>query len=87
MDHSYPEAGTLNKIEIHKSANDTSHFHPGYFPQGIKWQLPDLKPSKIAYAIARNHFEQNRRAVLDATVGGKCNIFDIVDLQTLFYPT
>ena len=84
LDHSYTESGIPNKIEVRKYTEDTSHFHPGYFPQGIKWQLPDLKRSEIAYALAREQYEQNGRSILDATIGGKCTVFEKVDFQTLF---
>jgi hypothetical protein len=80
LDHSFAEKGTPNTIELRNTEQDASHFRPDYFPKGIKWQLPDLLRSEIAYDIARREFEKDGREVLDATLGGQCPVFKKVDL-------
>lgn len=76
MDHSFKEKGVANKIEVRTYEKDESHFDPNYFPKGMKWKLPDLDKSEIGYLIARQHYEQNGRKIVDATINGKCQIFE-----------
>jgi hypothetical protein len=76
MDHSFKEKGIGAKAEIRKYEKDESHFDPNYFPKGMKWILPDLVKSEYAYAIANEFYKKNGRQIVDATIGGKCEIFD-----------
>jgi len=84
LDHSFSDKGIPNKVEFRISEQDTNHFHPNYFPKGVKWQLPDLKRSELAYEIARRKFENNGRRIIDATVNGKCLVFEKKNYSTLF---
>ncbi len=84
LDHNYAERGTPNTIETRNQVDDKSHFHPNYFPRGIRWQLPDLRRSEIACALARKVFETDRRRILDATIDGKCQAFEKADYYSLF---
>ena len=84
LDHKYADKGTPNKTEERQADRDESHFHPDYFPRGVKWQLPDLLRSEIAYKIARETYEDAGREILDATIEGNCNVFKKVDLSALF---
>lgn len=83
LDHNFNEQGRPNKTEIRTQEKDESHFHPNYFPKGIKWQLPDLYRSELAYAIARENFEKEGRIILDATENGKCEVFDKISFDEL----
>ena len=49
MDHNFVDKGTPNKTEV-RSGDDDNHFHPNYFPQGVKWQLPDLLRSELKFS-------------------------------------
>ena len=84
LDHNFVEKGRPNKTEVRAADVDESHCHPDYFTKGVKWQLPDLLRSEKAYSIAREAFESDGRRILDATVGGKCEIFDKVEFSSLF---
>ena len=84
LDHKYSEAGTPNQTETRSTAQDASHFHPDYFPKGIRWQLPDLLRSEYDFQIARDAFEKDGREILDATVGGHCSIFKKIQYHSLF---
>lgn len=84
LDHNYADKGIPNKTERRTSERDESHFHAQYFPKGIKWQLPDLQRSEIDFEIARKSFERDGREILDATIGGKCQIFKKIDYLSLF---
>ncbi len=84
LDHNYVEKGTPNKMEIRTTEHDQSHFHPQYFPKGSKWQLPDLLRSEVDFNLARKAFELDGRRIYDATIGGKCDVFEKVDFSSLF---
>lgn len=84
LDHKYSGKGMPNKTETRLNDRDESHFHPEYFPKGVKWQLPDLFRSEIDFKIARDIFEQDGREILDATLEGNCPVFQKVEYQSLF---
>jgi hypothetical protein len=84
IDHSFADKGTPNATETRVSNRDDNHFHPGYFPKGTKWQLPDLKRSERAYELAQTAFLQDGRSVIDATLNGKCQVFPKMDFDSLF---
>lgn len=84
LDHSFDSKGTPNKIETRQTVIDTNHFHPDYFPKGSKWQLPDLRRSELAFRMARSAYEKADRKIIDATVGGKCDVFEKADYLSLF---
>jgi hypothetical protein len=78
-DHTFAEKGPANKTVI-SGAQDSSHFDPNYFAGGVKWQLPDLFQSEVSYTLAKNMFEAHDRLVVNATVGGKLEVFPRMDL-------
>lgn len=84
LDHNYKEKGTPSKTETREAEKDESHFHSQYFPKGFKWQLPDLLRSEIEYRLAREAFEADGREIFDATIEGKCSIFNKVDYLSCF---
>jgi len=84
LDHSYADKGIPSNTETRTADQDQSHFHPDYFPKGSRWQLPDLLRSEIDFEIARKVFEKDGRQVLDATIGGKCPVFEKVRYLSLF---
>ena len=54
------------------------------FGKGFRWQLPDLDTSEVAYTMTREAFAADGRQVLDATIGGKLQVFPKVDYDTYF---
>lgn len=82
VDHNFVSKGTPHKL-VESTGGDANHFDPSYFGKGFKWQLPDLETSEIAYELARQNFEADGRSIVDATVGGKLDIFPKVDLATV----
>jgi hypothetical protein len=84
VDHHFADRGIPNQVILRTSGRDENHFHPDYFPPGSKWQLPDLRRSEVAYAIARTEFEKVGRRILDATVDGHCQVFEKVEFMSLF---
>lgn len=85
VDHSFANKGAPNAV-VESSGPDQNHFHPNYFGEGFRWQLPDLKTSERAYELARDEYERAGRRVLDATVDGKLDVFPKAEFTSLFDP-
>ncbi len=85
VDHNFATQGPPNQTVV-SQGEDPNHFHPQYFGPGFRWQLPDLATSERAYRMAREAFERAGRRVLDATIGGKLQVFPKVDYDSLFTP-
>ena len=80
VDHRFAVAGKPNQL-VESLGPDASHFDPNYFGKGVKWQLPDLDNSEIAYKLARKTFEASGRRIVDATVDGALTVFPKVTLE------
>ena len=83
VDHSFTTKGKPNTTVI-SEGDDPNHFNPNYFGKGFRWQLPDLDTSERGYLMAREAFHRDGREIVDATIGGKLEIFRKVDYGTLF---
>ena len=83
VDHNYQNKGEPNKTIV-SGGDDIDHFHAGYFGKGFRWQLPDLEAWDLAYNQARTAYENAGREVIDATIGGKLQVFPKVDYDSLF---
>jgi hypothetical protein len=83
VDHSFSKKGPAHK-EVVSEGDDLDHFAPNYFGKGVRWQLPDLERSELAYQLAREIFIENGREIIDATVGGKLQVFSKVPFKSLF---
>jgi hypothetical protein len=82
VDHSFTSTGPANKL-VTATAPDPNHFDPNYFGPGVKWQLPDLETSEVAYRLAHDGFAADGRTIVDATVDGKLNVFPKADFERL----
>lgn len=83
VDHHFSTKGAPNTTVI-SEGDDPNHFDARYFGQGFRWQLPDLHTSEVGYKMAKKAYEAAGRRVLDATVGGKLQVFEKVAYQSLF---
>jgi hypothetical protein len=83
VDHSFQTEGRPRQLVV-SEGDDPNHFHPNYFGKGYRWQLPDLETSELAYGLAKRQFELAGRAILDATVEGKLQVFPKVRYDELF---
>jgi hypothetical protein len=83
VDHSYNTAGKPHETVI-STGDDRDHFDGGYFGKGSRWQIPDLELSESAYQLAKVRYEQDGREIINATVGGKLEVFPRVEYGTLF---
>lgn len=64
--------------------DDPNHFIPNYFGRGYRWHDPNVDKMEQAYIEARKVTEMNGVKIYNATIGGKCEVFDRVDYYTLF---
>jgi hypothetical protein len=74
-DHDFAVKGAANKI-VTSGDTDESHFDPRYFSGGVKWQLPDLFESEVSYTRAKKTFEAFGGRIVNATEGGRLEVFD-----------
>ncbi len=87
FDHNYqiptsakPVKGTV----ILSQDVDPNHFHPEYFGKGYRWNDPRTDRMEIAYRKARSIWETDDRKIYNATIGGKLDVFERVDYESLF---
>ena len=83
VDHSFATKGKPHTTVVSED-DDPNHFDPKYFSKGVRWQLPDLPASEVAYRIAKERFEQTGREIVDATVDGELRVFRKIDYHSLF---
>jgi hypothetical protein len=83
VDHSFVSQGKPNATVISRG-DDPNHFSPKYFGAGFRWQLPDLETSEKSYSMARRAYEEDGREIIDATTGGKLQVFRKVEYSSLF---
>ena len=83
VDHNFSTQGKPNTTVV-SQGDDPNHFNSAYFGKGFRWQLPDLETSELAYGMARRAYEQAGRKVLDATIGGKLQVFEKADYNQLW---
>ncbi|MBU17789.1 MAG: hypothetical protein CL725_08810 [Chloroflexi bacterium] len=79
-DHTFATKGAANKTVV-SGAKDESHFDPNYFAGGMKWQLPDLFQSEVAYTMARDMYAAHGGEIFNATVGGELEVFTRLHLD------
>ena len=84
VDHSFATQGKAHE-KVTTQETDPNHFDPSYFGKGITWQLPDLETSELAYGLARRSYEEAGREILDATVGGKLQVFKKINYDELWH--
>jgi hypothetical protein len=80
LDHRYTYEGRPNEARV-LNGPDPNHFSADYFGHGQAWDNPDLARSEESFRLARRHFEQADRQIVDATVDGACTVFEKVDYR------
>jgi hypothetical protein len=84
MDHNFAFSGKPNETQIRNEEKDQNHFAENYFPKGYAWQTPDLTSTEYFYKIADQKFKKAGRKIYDATINGKCDVFEKIDYNSLF---
>lgn len=77
-DHTFATKGPANKT-VDGGSVDQSHFDPRYF-SNVKWQLPDLFESEVAYSRANNMYNAHGRKIFNCTDGGELEVFERLPL-------
>jgi hypothetical protein len=80
VDHSFSTPGPAHQL-VTSPGDDPNHFDPSYFGKGVRWELPNLPLSELAFELARRAYEADGRRIVDATIGGKLTIFPKRDLS------
>lgn len=76
VDHSYVQPRGHGGKSIVSQGDDPNHFDKNYFGKGVTWQLPNLKGSEYVFQCMRDLYEKDGRRIIDATLGGKLDIFE-----------
>jgi hypothetical protein len=86
FDHSYriPSDVRIEGTSILSESNDPNHFSSAYFGKGYRWHDPMVQRMEKAFRRAKDIYEANGRRILNATVGGKLEVFERVDYAHLF---
>lgn len=86
MDFSYdiPDSATVNGNDIISNEDDCNHFHPDYFGKGKTWHDPHLDRVLNSYKMMKVIYEADSRKIYNSTVGGKLEVFERVDYDSLF---
>jgi hypothetical protein len=80
FDHSYKQApGVVESAVIQSNEDDVNHFDAAYF-KGKKWQAADVDNMEAMYRLAKDAFEEDGRTIINATVGGKLELFERLPL-------
>ena len=86
MDFNYVirESDKTAGLSITTNDADINHFHPEYFGYGKKWHDPKVDRVALNYEMAKKVYEKDGRKIYNATIGGKLEIFERVDYDSLF---
>ena len=66
------------------SQGEVNHFHPDYRRPGERWYQPNLHHQQQSFLAAREAVTSMGGQIYNATRGGKLDIFQRVDFDTLF---
>lgn len=69
---------------IKQKGSDMNHFSADYFSEGFKWQAADTNMMAAVYELAEATFNKDSPRIMNATLGGKLEVFPRVDYKDLF---
>ena len=70
--------------EIDMASDDPNHFHPDYFGKGKRWHEPNVHTMLAAYAEAKRACEARKIEIVNATKGGRLEVFPRQSFDALF---
>lgn len=73
-DHHYSVYGRPNSM-VRYTGKSQSHFTDDYVKSGEEFQIPDLNASEYAYELARRHYEEDRRSIVNASTQSALTVF------------
>ena len=80
VDFSFSVQNSEKQVLVGDGAQD--HFLPNYRPLGETWNTPRLEETKRAYEFARSYCDENGIEILNATRGGKLEVFPRISLES-----
>jgi len=86
FDHEYKVPSNVDSVVITSDRTDENHFHPDYFGPGFRWHDPRLDRMEAGYRVAKHHYERHGRRIINATDGGKLEIFPRAPYTSLLTP-
>lgn len=89
IDHNYQahtEKDELKGYQITSRTQDVNHFHPDYFGPGYRWHVPQVERMERSYVAAKSFCDAHSCRIINATVGGKLEVFPRVNYHSLFSP-
>lgn len=72
--------------EIDMESDDPNHFHPDYFGKGKRWHEPNVDVMLKAYEEAERETRTKGVSIINATKGGKLEVFPRTYYESLFKP-
>jgi 6-hydroxymethylpterin diphosphokinase MptE-like len=66
---------------VHQPSDPSDHFTPEYFAPGEQRYAPQLSRAQRAMLCARDFYDANGRKILNATRGGKLEVFERISLE------
>ncbi len=86
FDHHYvvPKETEIDGVAYTSKTDDPNHFDPNYFGKGYRWHAPMTERMELGYRRAKQSFEQFGGRIYNATVGGRLEVFERVDYNSLF---
>lgn len=87
VDHSYQgakEEDEKEKFTVTSRTSDVDHFHPDYFGPGFRYHDPNVERMEQGYVKAKEIFDKNGRRIYNATAGGKLEVYERADYNSLF---
>ena len=67
---------------ILSQSDDPNHFDPRYFGAGKTWHDPKLDRVLVNYRLAGEVYRAAGREIVNATVGGRLEVFPRLDLRS-----
>jgi len=74
-DFEYTIPDGVKELDIVSQGPDPNHFHPDYHGKGYRWVRPRFDRMETAFRLAREAFEADGRRIINATPGGKLEVF------------
>ena len=88
MDFSYtiPDDVDRDGSLIISRSDDPNHFDPRYFGAGKSWKDPMLDRVLVNYELAGEVYRATGREIINATEGGKLDLFPRLSLREAIQP-
>jgi hypothetical protein len=85
FDHSYsiPKDAIVQGSALTSVSGDPNHFREDYFGKGKRWHDPMVDRMAKAYQRAKVSYEEAGRRIMNATAGGKLEVFDRIPYEAV----